>query len=58
MAISGIETLMQLGLLGEALGSNFSKQEGLPKTLKNVVVVLGNTLEKTKCFPFESPTMV
>ena len=57
MAISGIETLMQLGLLGKAnfkaakslpLGSNFSKFVGLPKTLKNFVVFLGNTLEENK----------
>ena len=56
MAISGIETLMQLGLLGETnfkaakslTACNFSNFVGLPKTLKNVVVFLGNTLEENK----------
>ena len=58
MAISEIETLMQLGSLGEA---NFKAAKSLtaweqlqqvcgilPKTLKNVVVFLGNTLEENK----------
>ena len=57
MAISGIEALMQLSLWREAnfkaaksltAKSNFSKFVGLLKTLKDVVVFLGNTLEENK----------
>ena len=68
MAIGGIETLMQLGSLGEAnfkaaksqpLGSNSSKFVGLPKTLKNVVVFLGDALEENKVrFLLKVPTMI
>ena len=56
-AVSGIETVVQIGSLGivismlqspSPLESNFKKYMGLPKTLKNVVVFLGNTLEENK----------
>ena len=54
---SGIETLMQLGSLGEAnynpakclnALSNFSNFVGLLKTLNSIAVFLGNTLEENK----------